>query len=77
MLFFRVQLLGTSTDLAMSKGGLNNLFQGPVDGNLATRKSGLNVIFQGPVAGNFYRLGYEEGWSEYYLCLAKQCTGTI
>jgi len=30
---------------------------------------------EGPVAGNFYRVSYQEGWSEYYLCLAKQCTG--
>jgi len=30
---------------------------------------------EGPVAGNFYRVSYEKGWSEFYLCLAKRCTG--
>jgi len=30
---------------------------------------------EGPVAANFYRLGYQQGWSEFFVCYIKKCYG--
>jgi len=30
---------------------------------------------EGPVAGNFYRVGYSEGWTEFYMCRNRRCLG--
>ena len=30
---------------------------------------------EGPVAGNFYRIGYSEGWTQYYACYFTKCMG--
>jgi len=30
---------------------------------------------EGPVAANFYRIGYQQGWSEFFVCYVKGCNG--
>jgi len=34
-----------------------------------------DLDLEGPVAANFYRVGYQDGWSEFFICYVKKCTG--